>query len=299
MCLLLAFAPAVFAAPNVVVTILPLHSLLGSLMQGVAEPELLIDPAQSPHKVELRPSQARRLAHADLFVWVGEELESGLRKAVTVLPANATIIRLGHDAAVGTLPARDSGEWEPHHHEGDADAHGGIDPHLWLNPAQAMQIAARMSAALVAIDPANAAIYRANLHDLHSRLEQFDADLEARLAPVRTQPYLVFHDAYQYFETHYRMNALGAVTIDADHAPGARRIGELRRRIHDSHARCVFAEPHFEPRVVRTLIEGGDARSGEIDPVGRDIAPGPNAYFELLDRLASALVSCLAATPQN
>ncbi|MCB1734702.1 MAG: zinc ABC transporter substrate-binding protein [Gammaproteobacteria bacterium] len=298
LCALLA-APAAadrHAPPNAVASILPLHALLAGVMQGVAEPALLIAPAQSPHKVALRPNQARRLAQADLFVWVGEELESGLRKAVSVLPTNAVVIRLGHDADVPVLPARDSAAWAPHHHDDDV-GHGGIDPHLWLSPDQAARIASRMAEALIEIDPGHAPVYKANLERMVGRLDEVDALVEQRLAPIRGRPYLVFHDAYQYFERHYRLNAIGSVTIDADHAPGANRIAVLRRRIQESQAGCVFTEPHFEPRVVRILIEGSAAKIGELDPVGRDIEPGPEAYFELLDRLSTSLVSCLGPTP--
>ncbi|MCB1823025.1 MAG: zinc ABC transporter substrate-binding protein, partial [Candidatus Competibacteraceae bacterium] len=182
----------------------------------------------------------------------------------------------GHDADVPVLPARDSAAWAPHHHDDDV-GHGGIDPHLWLSPDQAARIASRMAEALIEIDPGHAPVYKANLERMVGRLDEVDALVEQRLAPIRGRPYLVFHDAYQYFERHYRLNAIGSVTIDADHAPGANRIAVLRRRIQESQAGCVFTEPHFEPRVVRILIEGSAAKIGELDPVGRDIEPGPEA----------------------
>lgn len=299
------------AAPRAVASILPLHSLLAGVMQGVAEPELLIPPGQSPHRIELRPSQAEHLSRAELVVWIGPNLETGLRKPVAVLGSNARVLTLGEDAELAVLPTREGGVWEGHEHGGheahhedpkaeghphDAhtdEHHDGVDPHLWLSPSQAAGIVRRLADTLSELDPGHAERYRGNAATMLGRLDALDVRLEQRLAPVREIPYLVFHDAYQYFEQRYRLHAVGAVTIDPEHAPGARRIAELRARIAASGARCVFAEPQFEPRILRTLLDGSTARAGELDPIGAALTPGEDAYFALLDGLADALVGCL------
>lgn len=282
-------SPAASTTLKAVASILPLHSLLAGVMSGVGEPGLLIPPGQSPHEVDLRPSQARALADADLVVWVGDELETGLRKSISVLGEHAHVLTLADQATLSPLPARALHDHHEHHEHGAHD----IDPHLWLSPTKAKVIVTLMRDALSELDPDNAARFHANSATLQRRLDALDNELAERLAPVRAMPYLVFHDAYRYFEEHYGLHSLGAVTIDPQHAPGARRLVELRRKLHDSGARCIFTEPQFEPRVLHALTEGSTIRSGELDPIGADLQPGPDAYFQLMKQLGDALTSCL------
>ena len=145
-----------------------------------------------------------------------------------------------------------------------------------------------------AADPDNAARYGANLVRLVARLADLDRELADRLDPVKDRPYVVFHDAYQYFERRYDLNAVGAISLGPQRRPGARRLSEVRRQIQATGALCVFAEPQFEPALVATVIEGTAARAAVLDPLGADLMPGPDAYFELMQNLAGNLVECLA-----
>jgi zinc transport system substrate-binding protein len=145
------------------------------------------------------------------------------------------------------------------------------------------------------IDPPNRDRYTANARLLHERLTQLDRELQERLTPVKDDPYIVFHDAYQYFEYRYDLNAVGALTIMPENRPGARRLYEMRARIAEAGAQCVFSEPQFEPALVETLIAGTGVRTGALDPLGATLAAGPEAYFDLMNQLAEALRGCLDA----
>ncbi len=145
------------------------------------------------------------------------------------------------------------------------------------------------------VDPANAERYRANADSQVERLQALDEELDGKLDMARDKPYLVFHDAYQYFERRYGLAAAGSVTVEPDRAPGARRINELGNRIDEDGIVCIFAEPQFEPKVINVIREGTDVRTGELDPLGARIDPGRDAYFELLRNLAADLESCLSA----
>jgi len=114
------------------------------------------------------------------------------------------------------------------------------------------------------------------------------------LAPVARVPFVVFHDGYQYLEKRYGLNAVGSVTVSPERAPGARRLGEIRRKIERLKAACVFAEPQFDNAVVGTVLEGSAARRGLLDYIGSDQPPGPDAYFGMMRGLARSLAGCLA-----
>ncbi len=292
--------------PAVVVSIKPIHSLVAGVMQGVGEPQLLITGGGSPHGYVLRPSEARSLARADLIVWVGPTMESFLQKSLSTLGRNARQLRLSDELAASLLPLREGGSWEAHAHEdregGNAEEHGvhadggeegALDPHLWLDPRLAQQIVTKTAAALAEIDPAHRENYRKNAARLHERLDRLHAQLQAKLAPVEDVPYVVFHDAYHYFEAAYGLNAVGSIAIDPERKPGARRIMEIREKISELQARCVFSEPQFEPRLVTTVIEGTGANTGVLDPLGVELPAGEESYFQLLNALADNLTVCL------
>ena len=258
-------------APAVVVSVKPLHAIVAAVMAGIAPPRLLIKGGASPHDYAMRPSDAAALHEADLIVWVGEAFEMFLVKPLEALAGDAEVVTLM------TL------------------AGPGGDPHIWLDPAKAREIAERVAAVLSRLDPHNRDRYQANSADFSARLVLLDNRLRAILAPVADRPYLVYHDAYGYFERRYGLAMAGAVTISPQKKPSAKRIVALRQTIRATGALCLFGEPQFTSPLLDTLIEGGNARIGVLDPLGAAIPPGPEAYFTLMTNLADDLRKCLAA----
>jgi zinc transport system substrate-binding protein len=296
----LAIAPAA-AAPKVVASIVPVHSLVAGVMEGVGAPSLLIGRGGSPHGYSLRPSEARALSEADLVFWIGQPLEAFLVRPLAALSAPARVVALSEAAEIRILPVRRGGAWdtggEEHEHLGDEHAeHEAVaaDPHLWLDPRNAMGIVRAVVAALVRVDPPNAERYRRNGQSLVARIEALDSETAELVAPVRSRPYVVFHDAYQYFERRYGLNAVGSVAVSPDRSPGARHLAEIRARIADLGAVCVFTEPQFRPALVDTVTAQTDAKTDVLDPLGVALPPGPGAYFALIRGLAASLVRCLS-----
>ena len=165
--------------------------------------------------------------------------------------------------------------------------------HVWLDPRNAAAMARMIAEALIAADPQNTPAYRANAARLDADLAALERTLRERLAPVRERPFVVFHDAYQYFEDRFDVNAVGSITVSPDIQPGAARLRELRQTLAATQARCVFSEPQFEPRLVETVVEGTDARSGILDPLGAALSAGPSQYFQLMEAMAGSLIDCL------
>ena len=294
----LLFAPlfACAAQPVVVASIKPVHALVAGVMQGVGEPLLLVSGGASPHEYSLKPSDARALGAAQIVFWIGPEFESFLVKPLAHSPTARSVTLL--DApGVTLLPLRAGGAWEAHDHDHDHDHDpaptASRDVHLWLDPVNAAAMVRQMVAVLGAADPAHQAEYARNGAALVERLDQLNRQLASALAPVREQPYLVFHDAYQYFEQRYGLNAVGSVVLKPEQRPGAKRVADIQARVRERKVRCVFGEPQFQPALVETIIAGSGARRGVLDPLGADLPAGPDAYFQLLQALADALRGCL------
>lgn len=284
------------AAPQVVVSVKPIHSLLAGVMAGIGEPALIVAGGSSPHVYTLRPSDARKLEAADIVFWVGPILEGFLTKPIASLAGKAEIVELDRVPGITLLPAREGGDWEEDEHGHDHEPTASAleqDGHLWLDPENAKAILRLAQARLSALDPGNAARYGSNAAALEQRLDALDARLRQRLAPVRNLPFVVFHDGYQYFDRRYELSAIGSITVSPEHLPGAQRIQAIHAKVARTGARCVFSEPEFEPRLVQTVIEGTRARTAVLDPEGAALTAGPELYFNLMNGLADALATCL------
>jgi zinc transport system substrate-binding protein len=275
----------------VVASIKPVHSLVASVMAGAGAPALVAGRGD-PHGHQLRPSEGRLLADADLVFWVGGRLEGYLVRPLETLAGPARVVTLARAPGVRLLPARAGGVWGPGALNSGTSDPEAWDPHLWLDPNNAKAMVAAIAAALAAADPGRAALYEENARDATARLDELDRALNDRLAPVRAVPFIVFHDAFQYLERRYGLAALGALMVSPDHPPGPRRLAEIRERM--AGARCAFREPGQSSRLLDVVTEGSGAAAGVLDPEGVGLAPGPGLYFDLMERLADALRACLA-----
>ncbi|MEM7696073.1 MAG: zinc ABC transporter substrate-binding protein, partial [Pseudomonadota bacterium] len=187
----------------------------------------------------------------------------------------------------------DHGEHEHASHDDHGHDHGGVDPHAWLDPQNAKVWVDAIAAALSQADPENASTYFGNAAAAKGEFDTLIEEVSATVAPIRGRGFVVFHDAYHYFEERFDVEASGAIALGDAAQPSAARVAQIKDAIGDMGAACVFAEPQFEPRLVDTVIEGTDAKKGVLDPLGADIPPGPTFYTTLIGNLADGLVDCL------
>ena len=294
------------APPRIVASIPPVHALVAQVLAGVGEPYLMVKGTASPHSSVLKASDAAALERADLVFWMGPALEPFLGRALRPAARSVDAIDLSKIDGLIRHPIRAGAIWPPDDHPAaksrprgsDAgytrDARGGFDPHLWLSPVNAAMMIDHIAVAVAKRDPARAALYRRNASRARASLAALDAALARMLEPVRGRPFIVFHDAYQYFDRHYRLAAAGAILLHDGDRPGVKRLRDIRAAIAGRGIVCVFSERQTNSRLVSTVIEGTGARTGALDPLGVGQAPGPRAYEEVLRDLAKRLVDCLA-----
>jgi zinc transport system substrate-binding protein len=305
--LCLAASPAL-AAPQVIASVVPVHGIVSAVMGEVGQPELLLSGSMSEHRATFTPRQIAELGKADLVFIIGQGLEGKLSQMSGSEAVNGKrFVELSKAPGIATLPIREGGAWEAHDHDHghdhdhdhgqDQNEHAGVlgfDPHVWLDPANAKAMAAAVAAELAKADPQNAAAYTANAETFARSLDALSGQIAAELAPVQAVPYVVFHDAFQYFENRFGLSAAGSIADVSAKAPSAKRLREVRGKIAEVKAACVFREPQYDGKVVQTVIEGTGARDGVLDPLGAAIAPGAGAYQQLLSQLAKDLKACLS-----
>ena len=292
--------------PNVAVDIAPVHSLVARVMQDVGAPDLIIRSGASPHDYRLRPSEAKALQDANLVIWMGKELTPWMEDAVKTLSTEAAILTLLEKDETTLLEFRESVLFEEHDHDDHSDkdhaetenqdhdehAHGAHDPHAWLSPKNAKIWLNLIAAQLSTADPDNASTYFVNAAAAVTEIDTLMADVSTMLDPIRGNSFIVFHDAYQYFETVFEFPASGAISLGDATDPSPARIARVQDRIHEQKIQCVLAEPQFKKGLVVTVLEGTDAKTSIIDPLGDALEPGPALYPQLIRNMAKTLVDC-------
>jgi zinc transport system substrate-binding protein len=264
-------------------SIKPIHSLVASVMEGVGVPALIVDGSNSPHTYTMKPSDAVALEKAQVVFWVGHELESFLEKPLETLAQKATKVALIDTPNIQTLAIRD-----------EDDDHGhSVDAHIWLDPENAKAMLKTIADTLSKADPDHASVYAANAGETGRKLDVLSANITTTLASSRDKRFIVFHDAYQYFENRFELKSAGALSIHPETPPGAKQIATIKRRIIDGKIQCVFSEPQFETKLVDVVREGTEAKSATLDPIGANLPPGPNLYQTLMMNLARAIAECV------
>ena len=308
--------------PRVVTDIVPVQALVADIMGQVVTPDLLIPEGASTHHYAMRPSEARALAAADLVFWVGPALTPPLEDAIAKLAPEAQVVVLSQEPGLVTLTPREGALFaahdhghedghgheveehehegeehadaeEEHEHEGEEHAEAAIDPHLWLDPDNAVIWVQAIANTLAARDPENAETYLSNAAATQQRIEAAKAEVQQMLAPVRGQPFVVLHDGFHYFEAAFGIEALAAVGDSDAATPGAARIATLRTALMDSGVRCAFTEPQQDARLLKTVTEGLPVKIGVLDPLGRRGADGRYDYPDLLTNIGQSLADCL------
>ena len=297
-----AFAEVPFVATDIA----PVHSLVARVMDGVGTPDLIVQPGGSPHEYSLRPSEAEALQEADLVFWVSRELTPWLGNAIETLATGASVTELLEADGTIELESRESALFEAHQdgeddhgdtehedEEVEGQGHGEHDTHAWLSPQNAATWLNVIAGQLSAADPENEGAYFANAAAGQAELGALAADINTMLEPVRGGQFIVFHDAYQYFESAFQFPAAGAISVGDASDPSPSRIAEIRARIADEGIDCVLAVPQFNLGLVATVLDGTEAETGILDPLGSGLEPGPELYPQLMRNLATVLVECI------
>ena len=315
---------SVNADVKVVTSIKPIHSLASYVMDGVGKPDVIVDGYNSPHGFSLKPSHAKMLENADLVIWVGEDLEAFLEKPLNTIAKKAKNIEVMDLKGIKKLEFREKNIFEGHddhghdehkdehkehghdehkdehkehghdeHKEKDAHEghhHGEHDPHVWLDPMNAKVIIKEITKQLVQLDSKNSAAYKANskkaLADIDKLTKAIKKDLNKDLR------FVVFHDAYQYFEKRFNIQVLGALTVNTDVMPGAEQLSEIREVIEHEKVNCIFSEPQFNPSIIKSIAKDTKVKTGILDPLGAKLDKGKNLYFDLLNDMASSFKGC-------
>ena len=297
---------------KVVTTIKPLHSLISRIMETRGEPQLIIEGTNNPHTFVFKPSHAKMIEEADIVFWIGEDLEAFMEKPLNSLAKNAKKIAFMDSDSIEKLKFREVNIFDDHddhddhdghddEHEGhddhddhaghhDGHNHGEFDAHIWLDPENAKEMVKIIRDELIKIDPDGQRQYSVNAAGATLELDNLINSVEKELS--KDISYIVFHDAYQYFETRFGVKSAGALTLNPDVLPGAKQIADIQDLINDKGIKCIFSEPQYNPKIIETLGNDMNISTGVMDPLGAYIEAGPSMYSELINEIANSIKNC-------
>ena len=286
------------ADPKVVTSIKPIHSLVSNVMDGVGTPYLIITDTASPHSFTLKPENASQLEDADLVFWIGEEVESFLVKPLESVALLARKVSFMESDRIIKLKFRENNIFESHKHHDEHDEHEGhdghhhgeFDSHIWLDPMNAKEMVLIIADELSYIDPSNKNIYVQNANETILKLDKLIHETEESLNTNIS--FVVFHDAYQYFENRFDVASSGALTVNTDALPGARQVSDIRELIEEDNISCILSEPQFNPKIIETIASDTEIATGVLDPIGATLSEGKEQYFSLIKDIVSNLNQC-------
>ena len=301
---------------KVVTTIKPLHSLISRIMETRGEPQLIIEGTNNPHTFVFKPSHAKMIEEADIVFWIGEDLEAFMEKPLNSLAKDTKKIGFMDSESIEKIEFREKNIFDDHdgheddheghedddvhedEHEGHDDdhkdahahAHGEFDPHIWLDPENAKEMVKIIRDELIKIDPEGQRQYSVNTAGATLELDNLINSIEKELS--KDISYIVFHDAYQYFENRFGVIPAGALTLNPDVLPGAKQIADIQDVINDKGIKCIFSEPQYNPKIIETLGNDMNVSTGVMDPLGAFIDAGPTMYVELINGIANSIKEC-------
>ncbi|WP_282093810.1 zinc ABC transporter substrate-binding protein [Epibacterium ulvae] len=187
----------------------------------------------------------------------------------------------------------DHAKHDEEHESHDGHDHSSGDPHVWLSPENAITWLNVIAEELSELDPENASKYQKNAQEGIAKIQQTKADLVPQLSKIADNNFVVFHDAYQYFEVSFGVTAAGAISLGDASDPSPARIAEVRDTVRDLNVACAFREPQYNNGLVDTVLEGTEAKALILDPLGTNLELGSDFYPELLQEMGKTLIACV------
>jgi zinc transport system substrate-binding protein len=273
------------AAPKVVVSIAPIHSLVANVMQGVGKPELLVNGLQSPHHFSLKPAQVQKIKDADLIIWVGDILETFLIKPINSFDKQECALIKAPKLHVLNIRGK------PCEH---SCAHGAlIDPHIWLDIQNAIVMVDAIVTCLSKIDERNTTQYEHNGVKVKARLNNLEKEILDQALEFKGLKFICVHDAFHYYEQMVGVSNVGVLASVHSLEPSLKHLSDLKTIVKDKSVMCAFSEPQSQSKVLNVLAQEFNLYRGIIDPLGADIEPGVDQYFLLLKKITTAFTNCL------
>ena len=288
------------AATNVVASIKPVELLVKAVAGDSVEVSTLVPPGSSPHNYSMKPSQRRALEQADVIFWVGPEMETFLNRLLGGKEfAGRAVAFLESEG--GESEHDEHHDEHGHDHESDAHHHDhgdGEDPHIWVDPMLALDMAKDIRNVLSELEGVNPEELNANLERFQTELLNKEQSIRASFAGLDDISLFAYHDAFTRYAKHYGLTLEGVLTLNPELSPGARHIADVQAKLEAANQPCLLTEPQFNRQWWRSITEGLNVTFSTWDPLATNIESTPSGYIDFQQSVADAVLKCLPEQAQ-
>ncbi len=281
---LVATAPV--SAASVVASIKPVELLVKAVAGDSVDVTTLVPPGSSPHNYSMKPSQRRALEDADAIFWVGPDMETFLQRLLGSHEFEGRVV-----AFTGDSEHQEEKEEDGHHHGHDAHDHDE-DPHIWVDPQLALEMAHVIHDRLVTLDDLDKQQLNDNLQAFERELQATEQRINEQLVAVQDTSLFAYHSAFTRFAEHYDLHLDGVLTLNPELSPGARHIAEVQEKLQRANRPCLLTEPQFDRQWWRSITEGMNVTFSTWDPLATDIESNQQGYINFQNSIAEAVLKC-------
>lgn len=278
----------------VVSTVSPIVNIISNVGGDRIDLIGLIPEGTDSHTFEPAPSDAGKLAQADLIFVNGLDLETPTEKlAQANKKAGAEIIELGPQTLTPEQYVYDFSF---------PKEFGKPNPHLWLNPLYALRYAAIVRDALVRRDPTDADYFNGNYAAFQTRIQKLDEAIRTSIAtiPEKNRKLLTYHDSFAYFAPRYGMTVIGAIQPSNFSEPSAKEVAGLITQIRQEGVPAIFGSEVFPSKVLEQI--GRESGAKYVDTLRDDELPGKrgdphHSYVGLMVEDVATMTTALGGDP--
>lgn len=243
---------------KVVTTLFPLYDFTKNVGGAFVDVVLLLPPGAEPHSFEPRPGDMLKIDSADMFVYTGETMEpwvGGVLKGID----NRDLLIIDASRGVHTMEESEDGVHGAHY--GSQHVHGRIDPHIWLDFANAQKMVDNIANGLIAKDPGHRAFYAANAKAYNEKLKLLDGTYSEALGHCKRHTFIHGgHFAFNYLAKRYNLKYISAYAGSPDAEPTPKRLIELEKKMKELNITTIYYEELIMPRVAEVLARETGAR---------------------------------------
>jgi len=287
--LLLSFISGLaYAAPKVAVSLSAIGALTTSLMAGLGNPTLLQPANADPHHYQLKPSEQMVLQNADLVIWIGPTMEHAFAKPISQLNPEKVLTLMSlpnlkrQMLENGTEMSEDALDTD----------RSAFDPHIWLDPDNAIVMSKAIAAKLMQVDPSHKAAYQSNLDHVLQKLQLAIPKLDKKMAPLKGKKFYTFHDSLKAFDHRFGLDLDSGITDNLESALSLYRVEIIKKDMEANKAKCIFKEPTVSNAQLAALTEGSTLKVIDIKTLPTTIDHGVQDYIDMLNDIAAAFVLC-------
>jgi zinc transport system substrate-binding protein len=247
---------------GVVTTLFPLYDFARQVGRERSDVSLLLPPGVEPHSFEPKPGDVLKLESADLFIFTGRQMEPW---AETILKSVNTRRLVVVDASTGILPGEDKPPYilgrRPPGDSGDQRYRPDVDPHIWLDLANARKMVDTVLGGFVLRDPDHKEYYTRNAEEYKEKLAQLDVQYQRTLETCKKRVIIHGgHFAFNYLAKRYNLAYMSAYSGSPDAEPTARRLAELEKLLKKYDMHYIYYEELITPRVAEIIANETGAR---------------------------------------